>query len=54
MLAAGTVLVVEMDAGSAPAQERAFASARRDGAPAFQAAFVQARARGALFVPPAF
>lgn len=56
MLAAGTVLVVEMDssAGSAAAQERAFMTAKREGVPVFQADFVQARNRGALFVPPSF
>jgi hypothetical protein len=56
MLAAGTVLVVEMDtsAASAAAQERAFSTAKRDGVPVFQADYVQARNRGALFVPPAF
>lgn len=56
MLAAGTLLVVELDAspGSAAAQERAFTTARREGVPVFTADFVQARNRGALFVPPSF
>lgn len=56
MLAAGTVLVVEMDAsaGSAAAQERAFATAKREGVPVFQADFVEARHRGSVFVPPSF
>jgi hypothetical protein len=55
MLAAGTVLVIELDAspGSAAAQERAFATAKREGVPVFQADFVQPRNRGA-FVPPSF
>jgi hypothetical protein len=56
MLAAGTVLVVEMDASSASAaaQQRAFATAKREGVPVFQADFVESRGRAALFVPPAF
>ena len=56
MLAAGTVLVVEMDtsAASAAAQERAFTTAKREGVPVFQADFVQPRNRGTLFVPPSF
>src|SRR5436190_22468136 len=42
MLAAGTVLVVELDAsaGGAAAQERAFSTAKREGVPVFQADFV--------------
>jgi hypothetical protein len=56
MLAAGTVLVVELDAsaGSAAAQERAFTTAKREGVPVFQADFVLPRSAGPVFVPPSF
>lgn len=57
LLAAGQVVVVEMDAGAPhrPAQERAYTTAQRQGVPAIHAEFVHARApRTAVFVPPAF
>lgn len=56
MLAAGTVVVVEMDASGNTAQQRAFATAKREGVPEFQADFVHARHRngGPAFVPPSF